>query len=89
MGGHKKFFFSFLFLFFGVGREKHSKKSEIGLGLYHYFYYQPVERYFFFTRNNSMGPDNVEKLESRFFKEMMLCMRQHDKIFFFDTFPKI
>jgi hypothetical protein len=42
VGGQKNFFFSLLFFFWVVGCSKALKKSEIGLGLSHYFYYQPV-----------------------------------------------
>jgi hypothetical protein len=44
VGGQKKIFFSLLFFFWVVGCKKALKKSEIGLGLSHYFYYQPVEK---------------------------------------------
>jgi hypothetical protein len=42
VGGQKENFFSLLFFFWVVGCKKALKKSEIGLGLSHYFYYQPV-----------------------------------------------
>jgi hypothetical protein len=35
-------FFSLLFFFWVVGCKKALKKSKIGLGLSHYFYYHPV-----------------------------------------------
>jgi len=43
IGGWSKnnFFFTFIY-FWVVGFKKALKKSEIGLGLSHYFYYQPV-----------------------------------------------
>jgi hypothetical protein len=48
VGGQKKNFFSLLFFFWVVGCKKALKKSEIGLGLSHYFYYQPVCHGIFF-----------------------------------------
>jgi hypothetical protein len=45
VGGQKKKFFSLLFFFWVVGCKKALKKSKIGLGLSHYFYYQPVIEY--------------------------------------------